>query len=161
MNKLNLILFTLLLSGCISVKIGDQSSKKSSRYSYTAPSKEFSRIKDDAVDIAWLSQKTAATLSVKSRCAKNLELDLEDWFADLASNFKANQNVSVNKLRFNNRKAIRGELETSVEGYENKFVVTSFIKNSCQYIIVLTAPKTSYESEIAVYDKFLESFKAW
>ena len=79
MKTLNLLLIFVLLSSCVSVKIGDQGSKKSEKYSYENPSKDFTRIKDEAVDVAWLSQSTAATLSVKSKCLKKLEIDLEDW----------------------------------------------------------------------------------
>lgn len=161
MKTLNLLLILIVLSSCVSVKIGDQAAKKSTRYSYENPSKDFTRIKDEAVDVAWLSQQTAATLSVKSKCSKNLELDLEDWLAELVSNFRSSEIVSTNKFRFNKRKAIRGVITTPIEGYENKLAITSFVKNSCQYIIVLTSPVATFDKDETTYNTFLESFKAW
>lgn len=161
MNKLYLLIFVFYVSGCVSVKIGDATSKKSTRYSYTAPNKDFYRIKDGAVDLAWISQGTSSTLSVKSKCLKSNEVNLDDWFAELTGSFPAAQVLSAKKYRYNNRKALRGEIETSLEGFDNRLAVTSFIKNSCQYILVLTSSPTNYQKDLPIYEEFLESFKAW
>ncbi len=152
----------LILSyGCVSVKIGTSSSKKSERYSYNSPQKDFYRIKDEAVDAAWISQKTTSTLSVKSKCIKNIEVDLDSWLIELAASFKTSDIISNEKVKFNNRKALKAELKTSLEGFDNNLAITSFIKNSCQYIVVLTSPPSSYQQDLPVYQNFLESFKAW
>jgi hypothetical protein len=161
MNKLFLLIFLLSVTNCVSVKIGDPTSKKSNHYSFEAPNRDFYRIKDEAVDVAWLSQKTSSTLSVKSKCMKNIDVDLDNWILELASNFKASEIISSEKFKFNNRKALKAELQTSLEGFENKLAITSFIKNSCQYIIVLTSASSSYSQDIPIYDSFLSSFKAW
>ncbi len=161
MTKLISLIFFAMISGCVSVKIGDQTTKKSTRFTYTSPGKNYYRIKDEAVDLAWLSQTTSSTLSVKTKCAKNMEIDLESWFLDLASNFKSTEVQPVQRFKFNNRKALRSEIVTAVEGFENKLAITSFVKNSCQYIIVLTSPTSSFATDINDYESFLSGFKAW
>lgn len=161
MKRISALFFLAFIASCVSVKIGDQTAKKSSRYSYEAPGKSFYRIKDEAVDLAWLSQDTSSTISVKSKCSKNLELDLESWFIDLVSNFKSTEVQPVRRFKFNNRKALRGDLETALEGFENKLAITSFVKNSCQYILVLTSPTSNFEKDLVTYESFLAGFKAW
>ncbi len=155
------ILFGSLIFGCVSVKLGTSSIKKSERYTYESPQKEFYRIKDEAVDVAWMSQTTSSTLSVKSKCTKNIEVDLDNWLLDLNSNFKNSEITSNEKVKYNNRKAIQAEIKTSLEGFDNNIALTSFIKNSCQYIIVLTSSPTSYQQDLPTYKGFLQSFKAW
>lgn len=163
--KIKSILFTILFSsitfGCVSVKIGTSTIKKSERYNYEAPQKDFYRIKDEAVDVAWMSQNSSSTLSVKSKCMKNIEVDLDNWLLDLNSNFKNSEIISNEKIKFNNRKAIQAEIKTSLEGFDNNIALTSFIKNSCQYIIVLTSSPSSYQQDFPTYQSFLQSFKAW
>ncbi len=161
MDKLIALVFLYFVSGCVSVKIGDQTAKKSTRYSYEYPSNDFYRIKNESVDHAWLSSSTSSTISVKSKCIKSIELDLENWFMELASNFKASETSDPIRFKFNNRKALRGKIDATLEGFENKLAVTSFIKNSCQYILVLTAQPSNFEKDLSVYDKFLTGFKAW
>lgn len=161
MTKFTALLLLGFITSCVSVKLGDQSVKKSSKYSYSSPGKTFYRIKDDAADIAWLSESTSSTISVKSKCGKNLEVDLEDWFMELNSNFKSSESKPLERFKFNNRKALRGEIETSLEGFENKLAITTFIKNSCQYIIVMTSPVSNYEKDLPTYESFLSDFKAW
>lgn len=159
----NIILLSLLIfaSGCVSVKIGDSSPKKSTRYSYDAPGGSFYRIKDEAADIAWLSQKTSSTISIKSKCVKNNDIELEQWIEELVSSFRTGEILGIEKFKYNNRKALTAEVLTTLEGFENKLAITTFIKNSCHYILVLTASPQNYTQDEDKYSKLLQSFKAW
>lgn len=151
----------LFLGSCVSVKIGDKVSKKSERYEYGNPGGSFYRIKDQSADVAFLSDKTGSTLSIKSKCSKNNEVDLDNWLNQLTENLKNSRVLFEEKLKINNRRAIKAVVQSTIEGFDNRIAVTTFVKNSCQYIIVLTSLPNSFENDQIVYEKFLKGFRAW
>lgn len=156
-----LLIFGLYFSACVSVKIADKSAKKSDRFEYESPDSGFKYIKDDAVDVAWLKKDTGSTLSVRSKCKKGLDLDLEDWLTELSESLSSGEKIKFNKIRFNNRKALQTVLNSDIEGYNNKLAITTFVKNSCHYIIALTTLSANFDTDLQYYNSFLAGFRAW
>lgn len=155
------LIIVLTFSACVSVKIADTSSKKSDKFSYAYPDSNFKSIRDNAVDVAWLKKDTGSTLSVRTKCKKGLDVDVESWLAELAESLGSGDSAKFTKLRYNNRKAAQAILNSDVEGFDNKLAITTFVKNSCHYIIALTALSTNFEKDLPHYNNFLEGFKAW
>ena len=155
-----LILLTQMVS-CVSVEIGKSKAKRSHRYKYKAPKSPFYRIKDDAVDVVWISKVTGATLSIKSRCQPHMKTNLKKWLDRLSAGLGESKVISYKEVPLYNRNAIKVIIKSSFEGFENHLILTSFVKNSCQYIIALTALPKNFLEDQNVYEKFLTGFKAW
>lgn len=150
------------LSACVSVKFNANSTKTSDRYSYTAPGSDFKTIKDRSVDAAWMHKGTGSTLSVRTKCQKGLDIDLESWTLELAEGLRSNtDNIKISKVPFSHRTALQTILDSNVEGFENKLAITTFVKNSCHYIIAFTALQSNFEKDLPTYHEFLRGFRAW
>ncbi|MCO5114698.1 MAG: hypothetical protein M9899_11075 [Bdellovibrionaceae bacterium] len=156
------LLGAFFFSSCVSVKLGDSSIQKSDRYSFTSPSTQYRVLKDKTVDVAWIQKETGSTLSVKTKCQKGLDIDLAAWVLELSESLNTHSaNIKVDKTNYNGRKAVQSIFDSEIEGFKNKLAVTSFIKNSCQYIIALTALSSNFDQDLPEYQKFLQGFKAW
>lgn len=156
------LLGALFFTSCVSVKLGDSSAKKSDRFSFVAPSSDFRALKDKSVDLAWMKRKTGSTLSVRTKCQKGLDMDLGSWIVDLSESLNSQgQDIRVDKIQYNDREAVQSIFDSQIEGFDNKLAVTTFIKNSCHYIIALTALSSNFEQDLPEYQRFLQGFKAW
>lgn len=162
MKTLSIVLIIAsFLSSCVSVKIGDNKTKKSTRYEYKSPDGPFYRIKDEAVDVAWLNEQTGSTISIKSKCQKNLSVDLDDWAMNLAAGLNNGKIISSETARMYNRKALKMQMASSLEGFDNRLAITTFVKNSCHYILALTSLPKSFDKDLNTYEQFLSEFRAW
>lgn len=156
------LLGTLFFTSCVSVKLGDNTSQKSQRYSFTAPSSHYRPLKDKTVDVAWIQRSTGSTLSIRSKCQKGLDIDLAAWLVELSASLNAHSaDVAVNKFNYNGREAVQSMFDSEIEGFKNKLAVTTFVKNSCHYIIALTSLSSNFDQDLPEYQKFLQGFKAW
>lgn len=156
------LLTVLMISSCVSVKLGDTSIKKSSRYSFESPNSNFRTIKDKTVDSAWMHRQSGSTLSIRSKCQKGLDIDLTQWLLELSEGLNApGSKISVTRLKYNARDAAQAIFDSQIEGYDNKLAITTFVKNSCHYIIALTSLAANFDEDLPEYKKFLQGFKAW
>lgn len=157
-----ILLFLLIqVAACVSLEVGRPETHRSKRYTYQIPEPPFYKIKDKAVDVVWISKTTGATLSIKSRCQTYIKLDLKDWSNRISAGLDESEVISFKDLQLYNRKAIQVIIRSSFEGFDNRLILTSFVKNSCHYVIALTALSQSFIENQQVYENFLAGFKAW
>lgn len=156
--KLLPLLFALLITSCVSVKIKTESPTKSNEYSFVKPQGHFTKLGDDQTDHAWQNEQTGNTIAVLSECSESRDPSLtalESETIHALNNYKI---LKSQEFNFQARAARRSLVEGTVDGIAVKMDVLTFKKNSCAYTITYMGRASGFASEQEEFESFLKGF---
>lgn len=154
-----IILSALFLGACVSVNLPTSSSVKAKGVTYSEPTSPFKSTKPQEFDKVWLSEKTSNTISYLSECENPMDPSLKQIEGESLSalgKLKVENSVSAN---FNNRESLITTATGEVDGIPAKLKLVIFKRNNCIYTLTYAGVEKNFDSEIRIFDQFIESFK--
>lgn len=158
--KNTFLILILLLSGCVSVKIGGAKGVPATGISLEAPAAPFKEIKSSSADRAWLSDKTGNTISYFSDCGGANDPSLSTLESDALAALNDYKVSQTQELTFNERAAQQTTAQGQVDGVDVQLMVVVFKRNSCNFTISYGGVKKNFDKESGAFQKFLRKFKA-
>ncbi len=156
-----LIAFMVILSGCISVSIKNKdASTKSDKFKYTSPPSPFEKISSEQADLAWQNSHSGNTIALLSECSDSKDPSLQTLEGETIQALTGYQVTKTNNLKFEDRDAMRSEVEGVVDGISVKMNVLTFKKNSCAYTLTYLGRAKGFSKDISVFENFLQKFHA-
>jgi hypothetical protein len=157
---ITLIMIPILLSGCVSLSIGNDKVTKPKGVIYSAPSNPFSLGKTDSGDNLWISKSTGNSISFFAECSTGLDKKLETLESDSLSVLSHPEIISRSKENFNGRDALMTEAKGTVDGVLIGIQTLSFNKNGCSYTLTYVGILSKLASEKNHFTQFISHFRA-
>lgn len=148
-----------LLLSCVSVNLGRKTVQKSSDYTYSEPSRPFELAPNELVDRAWRDTNTGNTISIVSDCPNQDDPTLESISAGVTSGIKQLKIIKEEKTTFNQREALRSEIEGQIDGLATQMDIVTFKKNGCIYVLTYLGVQQHFQLGRTTFEKFLNGFR--
>lgn len=159
-NALIIIFCLILFSSCISVQLPGGEAQKSKQLRVEAPtSAEFQKIDLSGADAAWKSKQTANTISYQTDCTVNV-IPIEKQRNDVLSTIPNAKLISSQVSEFDERESILSDVEGKIDGIPLRLQILNYSKNGCRYTVTYAGKKKNFASELDVFNKFLNGFRA-
>jgi hypothetical protein len=162
LNHIRIFLFILFfhMLGCVSVNIDGGKPVKSSDVKYQEPKVPFKKISNPTVDMAWQNSKNGNTIAFLSECKLKADISLQTMETESLAAL-ANLKVSKSDVKeFNEREAKEVLAEGQVDGIAVKMKLMLLKKNECNYTFSYVGRKKFFESDLNIYQQFLDGFQA-
>lgn len=159
-GSLTILLASAVLAGCVSVQLPSMEGKRAQEVQYNAPSTPFSALEASAADKAWLSEKTGNTISFLSDCAAKVDPELDQILDDTAQILESPKISDRSSLEFNGRAARSALVEGKMDGVPVRLKLLVLKKNDCNYTLSYTAKPSTFDAEVAAFDRFVADFRA-
>lgn len=162
MNHIRIFLLLLFfhLLGCVSVNIDGGKPVKSTDVKFQEPKNPFKKISNSTVDVAWQNTKNGNTIAYLSECKLKADISLQTMETE---SLAALANLKVNKSEvkeYNEREAKEVIAEGQVDGIPVKIKLMLLKKNECNYTFSYVGRKKFFDSDMSVYQQFLDGFQA-
>jgi hypothetical protein len=145
-HQLWLFFISLVLSGCVSVQLGNQKSHKADDISFQKPGDSFKSISTENVDQAWQSEKTGNTLAFLSECQPAVEVSLQTLQTEPLSALTNPQIIKTASENFNERGSSFAIAEGQIDGVPVTIALLVFKKNGCNFTLSFSGRKSVFES---------------
>lgn len=119
----------------------------------------FQKIDLSGADAAWKSKQTANTISYQTDCSVNV-IPIEKQRADVLSTIPNAKLTSSRISEFDERESILSDVEGKVDGIPLQLQILNYSKNGCRYTVTYAGKKKNFESELDIFNKFLNGFRA-
>lgn len=144
--------------GCVSVKLPTTVVEKAKNVGFKAPSAPFKSAKSPSSDEMWVSTKTASTISFFTSCSPS-----EPALKTIRTTaFSSLENIEISKeesISYNEREALKSNIDGKMEGVPVKIQFLVFKKNSCSYHLSYVALKENFEKELSIFTSFVNNFR--
>lgn len=150
----------LLLSGCISVNIGNKAGQKSTAIALNAPAAPFEEMRKTPADGAWQNRRNGNTISYYSTCNDSTDPAIEAVMRELFLEMKDLRTIRTGNSTFNGRESLETEVEGKLDGVTTRIRALVFKKNGCTYTLNHIGVPRSFEEDRGRFDNFLANFKA-
>jgi hypothetical protein len=148
-----------LLNSCISVSLSPKITK-SERVSFKAPPLPFESISSPEADQAWQDRKAGNLISFLTACKDQADPSLETIEKDLLSSVDSIKILKSESEFFDGRESHKTLAQGTVDGIPTKIQILVFKKNNCSYSLSYVGVEKSFDQDLPIFNKFLESFKA-
>lgn len=146
--------------GCVSIQMPPNKGIKATEIEFVAPAEPFTEIKSESMDRAWLSSKTANTISFISDCNNPSDPSLEQIQNETWAVMTKLNVVDSKNFIYNGREAISTTAIGEVDGVPVQMQVLVFKKNNCSYTLNYGGVSKYFDSEIEYFNSFIKKFKA-
>lgn len=150
----------ILLGGCVSVSLPGKKVVSAQDVAFDAPASPFKEIKMSNVDKAWLSGKTANTISYFSECGNTADPSLETLESDALSAINDLQVIKSDDIQFNGREARQTIATGKLDGVPVKMSLVLLKKNGCNYTLSYGGTAAQFSQEEAAFENFKRNFRA-
>lgn len=154
------VLVPLAITGCVSVALKKEPVIKSDKYTYSSPSGTFKKVDPDNADVAWRNPKTGNTIAVISECTANKDPELGTLENESISALTSPKVISSKTFTYNDREALRSQVEGLVDGVPVKMDVVNFKKSTCIYSLTYFGMSDGFAADQAIFDNFIKWFSA-
>lgn len=151
---------SLLLSSCVSVELPSGKTKPAKDVTFSEPSSPFSSIKSKSADHAWQSSKTGNTISFLSECGGTADPSLQSLETESLSALNKLEILKTETKTFNGREARQTISAGTIDGVPVALALVVFKKNGCNYTLSYGGVEKQFNSELSVFEKFKDGFKA-
>lgn len=151
---------SLLLSSCVSVKIGGAKGTPATGVSFQAPTNPFKEIKSESADQAWLSARTGNTISFLSECGNPADAGLSQIENESLAALSELKIIKTEDATFNERAARRTIAQGQVDGVSVQISLLIFKKNGCNYTLTYGGVTKQFSAEENIFQQFQSQFKA-
>ncbi|MFN8792195.1 MAG: hypothetical protein ACK5Y2_12140 [Bdellovibrionales bacterium] len=152
------VFMTFFLSSCISVKVPFEANSKASNVSFQNPSSPYIPLETEIADSAWISERTANTISYLSEC-KSQNADLEAIAMDT---IKGIDRVKVEKResqQVSGHPALEIIAVGTVDRSPVKIAVTTVRHGNCVVNISYGGLLKHFSQELGHYQDFKKGFR--
>jgi hypothetical protein len=150
----------LLLGSCVSVNLPGKKVVSAKDVSFEAPSSPFKEIKMANVDKAWLSDKTANTISYFSECGNTADPSLESLESDALSAMNDINVLKSENVQFNGRESRQTLVSGKLDGVPVKMSLILLKKNGCNYTLSYGGTASQFSQEESSFENFKRNFRA-
>lgn len=150
----------LLLGGCVSVSLPGKKVVSAKDVSFEAPPSPFKEIKMANVDKAWLSDKTANTISYFSECGNSADPSLESLESDALSAMNDVNVLQSETREFNGRESRHTVITGKLDGVPVKMSLVLLKKNGCNYTLSYGGTAAQFPQEESAFENFKKNFRA-
>lgn len=160
-HALIFIFVSLTCANCVSLNIGpSHASKRATEVKFAEPDRIF--VKDDRpdVDAAWKNPQNGNFITYLSDCQENSDPTLDDIVQGAISSLSELKVESNQTLTFQEREARRVLAAGKVDGVASQIDLLAFKRNRCIFILSYVGVRKHFAQNHAVFDRFLESFRA-
>lgn len=152
------LLTVFSVTGCVSVSLSPQASKKAEGVSFSAPAKPFQAEDRGEIDQSWRNTKNSNSISYFSDCGDSSDPNLETIANGVLSgltNLKLERNETLN---FRDREAKRILAVGKVDGVPTYTDLLIFKRNRCIYVLTYVALEKNYAVNSGDFEKFIGGF---
>lgn len=160
MIKILLLVTSLTMWGCVSVKLNDGKGKQAEDINLTPPAKPFAAVNSESADRAWQSAKSGNIIAFTSECSSAHDSSLN---ALTSESLGALTNIAILKeehLSYNSREGLLTKAAGKVDGIDVKLTLLVFKKNGCNYVLSLSGRTSGFEADAPIFKEFLDNFRA-
>lgn len=149
----------IAISGCVTVSVGEKKGKPAEDLQVSAPPSPFQEIKATDVDQAWQNPKNGNSIAYSSDCygADPSLISIQQTVLQGLSDSSVD---SEQKTTFNSREAIDTQAAGTVDGVKVKIRFLVFKKNNCNFTLNYFAVAKHFETDLPVFQTFLNKFRA-
>lgn len=124
-------------------------------------SDEWQRIKTDLARLAFRSERSEATLMVNGRCGRDDEdVPLAALTRHLFFTFTEREVIEEKMVAMDAREALHTIARAKLDGVPKMFDVYVLKKDGCVYDFVIISAPERFESNRAVFERFVSGFHA-
>lgn len=150
----------LLASGCVSISLTDQNVERAEDVRYVEPPAPFEKESLPHVDRGWKNPKTGNAITFLSDCDPSTDPSLKALRSGVTSGLQEVEILSEDRGLYNGRASLRTRMESEVDGIKSLLDLMIFKKNGCIYILTYVGLKDSFQTDLPVFNRFLEDFEA-
>ncbi len=158
-SKIFLLLFSISLCCCVSVKIASDGPKKSKDISLESPAGEFEKIKTEGADVTWLNKKNGNSISYYSECNLSNDISLQSIQNESFSALSEVNVTNTQSATFNDRESLQTEADAAIDGVPIKISLIIFKKNGCNYTLTYAGRKEKFAQNQPEFKKFAKEFR--
>lgn len=159
-NHFIICILFLLLGSCVSVSLPGKKVVSATDVHFDAPPSPFKEIKMANVDKAWLSGKTANTISYFSECGNPADPSLETLETDALSAINDIDVLKSENVQYNGREARQTIVAGKLDGVPVKMSLLLLKKNGCNYTLSYGGTASQFLQEESLFENFKRNFKA-
>lgn len=148
-----------LLAGCVSVSVPSGGGKKADGVRFEAPAAPFRELETGA-DRAWVNESTGNTISFISECGSKADPSLEQLQNEAVNSLEQAEVSDEKTTPFNGRQARFARVKGSLDGVAVTMRLVTLKKNSCNYTLTATGVPADFGKDEAIFDQFLQEFRA-
>jgi hypothetical protein len=149
----------LITCSCVTIKVADPKAKRATGIKFVAPLHPFESIVSEDSDEAWQNKKTGSSISFHSVCDQANDPDLDSFTSSLILGIEELKIESSKKSQFNERESLETIAIGKVDGVQVKMKLLVFKRNRCSFDLSFISLPKYYETELPVFQKFLENFR--
>ncbi len=147
-------------SGCVTVKLANESGKKADGVTVNEPGKPFVKESRGEVDAAWKNSKNGNTISYISDCGDPTDPPLEQIVNGVVSGLGDMKTLEETTPIIQDREGRRVHVAGKVDGVHTEIDLLTFKRNHCIYILTLVGVKKAFAEDRPSFAKFIDGFKA-
>jgi hypothetical protein len=151
---------TLVLSGCISLSIGQKGAQKSEDVRFDEPGSSFQALGNTPADKAWQNKDNGNTISYLSSCNDPADPTLASAAQEMTVDLQNPNTIKSEYVRSNGREALDTDTEGRIEGVTTRVRTFIFKKNGCLYTLSYVGISKTFEKNKADFEKFVKGFVA-
>lgn len=148
----------LILTSCITIG-GNKEIVPAKNISYQNPGASFELKKDRPGDKSWQSTRTKNSITFFSDCSENADPSLDQLQNDVVSGFEDTKLSESETISYNQRQARKFVLFGSLDGISVQIQGIVFKKNGCSYTLIYGGKKVSFNSELPIFNDFINGFQ--
>lgn len=161
MRFTTLIFLSLLISSCVSVKLGNSDDpKRATGVEYRDPKSPFSKEDNKSLDASWKNPRNGNSIAFLSDCKDPSDPPLDNIVQGVIVGLSDLNVESKETVTVQGREGRRVLASGKVDGVPSLIDLLVFKRNQCIYILTNVGVKTAFHENRGEFTKFLESFKA-
>ncbi|MGZ3722866.1 MAG: hypothetical protein ACXVA9_08060 [Bdellovibrionales bacterium] len=157
---LTVLLISLAIADCVSVKLAAPEAKRATGVSYVSPPKPFVKDASKEVDAAWQNPKNGNLISYLTDCQDDNDTSLESIIQGALGGLVEMKFDKKENTTIQNREARRVVVSGKVDGVPSQIDLLTFKRDSCIYILSYVGVQKTFHEDHAAFDKFVEGFRA-
>ncbi len=161
MRNSTLILFSLFLSSCVSVKLGTgDETKRATGVEFVEPQSPFRKDDNKQVDASWKHPRSGNSIAFLSDCKDPSDPSLDNIVQGVINGLSELKVESKETVTVQGREGRRVLASGKVDGVPSLIDLLVFKRNQCIYILTNVGVKPAFSENRGDFARFIESFRA-
>lgn len=150
--------FCAPLTGCALLGGGDEENvgTKNKEIKYKAPPTPYTQVLISSADYVWQSKKTGSTIAINSLCNRYQDGTLSNLKKNILSGIDGLSIEKTEKIIHSGKEAEKIMVKGTTEGVPINVSLLILQKNGCTFDIAYISRASSFNSELAHFEKFLK-----
>lgn len=135
--------------------------KKSTTFKVNSLGAGWTTLKDSLADLAYVSKKNGATISLDTTCEKYEDSPINQLMYNLLANLQNSKWEKDEYIKLDDREAYKVILNATADGVPIKAQAIVLRKNYCIYDFIFSGSPSGYKASLPDFEKFVGGFHAW